>query len=68
MVANEPRHDDGRQALDELVKIPSVSAPFRAAITEAQFDPEEELASLSVAGFTSRPEVQRLNRNGIYIL
>jgi len=57
----------GRQALDELVEIPTVSAPFRAAITEAQLDPEEERASLTVGGFTSRPEVQRLNRNGIYI-
>ena len=57
----------GRQALDELVAIPSVSAPFRAAITEPQLDPEEERASLTVTGFTSRPEVQRLNRNGIYI-
>ena len=57
----------GRQALDELVEIPSVSAPFRAAITEPQLDPEEERASLTVTGFTSRPEVQRLNRNGIYI-
>src|SRR2546429_2575348 len=27
----------------------------------------EERASLTVAGFPSRPEVQRLNRNGIYI-
>src|SRR5207249_366053 len=57
----------GRQALEELVEIPSVSAPFRAAITEPQLDPEEEKASLTVSGFTSRPEVQRMNRNGIYI-
>ena len=57
----------GRQALDELVEIPAVAAPFRAAITEPQLDPEEEKASLTVNGFTSRPEVQRLNRNGIYI-
>src|SRR5205085_1313503 len=57
----------GRQALDELVEIPSVSAPFRAAITEPQLDPEEERASLTVTGLTSRPEVQRLNRNGIYV-
>src|SRR5205823_8590300 len=57
----------GRQGLDELVQIPLVSAPFRAAVTEAQLDPEEERASLTVAGFTSRPEVQRLNRNGICI-
>jgi DNA mismatch repair protein MutL len=57
----------GRQALDELVEIPEVSAPFRAAITEPELDPEEQKASLTVSGFTSRPEVQRLNRNGIYI-
>ena len=57
----------GRQGLDELVEIPLVSAPFRAAVTEAQLDPEEERASLTVAGFTSRPEVQRLNRNSTYI-
>jgi DNA mismatch repair protein MutL len=57
----------GRQSLDELVEIPSVSAPFRAAITEPELDPEEEKSSLNVTGFTSRPEVQRLNRNGIYI-
>jgi DNA mismatch repair protein MutL len=57
----------GRQSLDELVEIPSVSAPFRAAVTEPQLDPEEEKASLTVTSFTSRPEVQRLNRNGIYI-
>src|SRR5207249_8297077 len=31
----------GRQALEELVEIPTVSAPFRAAITEPQLDPEE---------------------------
>src|SRR3989454_7221365 len=54
----------GKQALDELVEIPSVSAPFRAAITEPELEPEEAKASLAVTGFTSRPEVQRLNRNG----
>src|SRR5262245_8040911 len=57
----------GRQALEELVEIPSVSAPFRAAITEPDLDPEEQKATLTVNGFTSRPDVQRLNRNGIYI-
>ncbi len=57
----------GRQSLDELVEIPAVSAAFRAAITEPELDPEEEKATLTVTGFTSRPEVQRLNRNGIYI-
>ena len=49
------------------MEIPPISAPFRAAVTEPQLDPEEQQASLTVTGFTSRPEVQRLNRNGIYI-
>ena len=57
----------GRQALEELVEIPTASAAFRAAITEPELEPEEEKSSLTVTGFTSRPEVQRLNRNGIYI-
>ncbi len=57
----------GRQALDELVEIPAVAAPFRTAITEPALDPEEEKATLTISGFTSRPEIQRPNRNGIYI-
>jgi DNA mismatch repair protein MutL len=57
----------GRQALDELVEIPLATAPFRAAITEPELEAEEEKATLTVSGFTSRPDVQRLNRNGIYI-
>src|SRR5271163_3486107 len=57
----------GRQALDELVEIPAVSAAFRAAITEPELEPEEEKSTLTVSGFTSRPEIQRTNRNGIYI-
>jgi DNA mismatch repair protein MutL len=57
----------GRQSLEELVEIPPVSAPFRAAITEPALDPEEEKSSLTVSGFTSRPDIQRANRNGIYI-
>jgi len=57
----------GRQALDELVEVPAATAPFRAAITEPELEPEEEKATLTVSGFTSRPEVQRPNRNGIYI-
>jgi DNA mismatch repair protein MutL len=57
----------GKQSLDELVEIPTVSAAFRAAITEPELEPEEEKARISVYGFTSRPEVQRPNRNGIYI-
>jgi DNA mismatch repair protein MutL len=57
----------GRQALEELVEIPVVSGPFRGAITEPEMDPSEGSANLTVTGFTSRPEVQRPNRNGIYV-
>src|SRR5271154_7290744 len=57
----------GKQALDELVEIPAVSAAFRAAITEPELEPDEEKSTLTVSGFTSRPEIQRTNRNGIYI-
>jgi DNA mismatch repair protein MutL len=57
----------GRQAMEELVEIPPTSAAFRAAITEPELEAGEESATLTVRGFTSRPEVQRPNRNGIYI-
>jgi len=57
----------GRAALEELMEIPPASAPVRAAITEPELEPEERAAQLSVGGFVSRPEVQRSNRNGIYI-
>jgi DNA mismatch repair protein MutL len=57
----------GRQALDELVEIPSVSAAFRAAITEPEMEAGEDAATLTVSGFTSRPDIQRPNRNGIYV-
>jgi DNA mismatch repair protein MutL len=57
----------GRQALDELVEISSVSAAFRAAITEPEMEAGEEAATLTVSGFTSRPDIQRPNRNGIYV-
>src|SRR4029077_15069477 len=57
----------GRQALEELVEIPPVSSPFRAAITEPELEEGEEKSSLTVSGFTSRPDIQRMNRNGIYI-
>ena len=57
----------GRQALEELVELTPVSAPFRSAITEPELEASEEKATLTVTGFTSRPEVQRPNRNGIYI-
>ena len=57
----------GRQALDELVEIPGVSVAFRAAITEPEMEAGEEAATLTVSGFTSRPDIQRPNRNGIYV-
>ncbi len=57
----------GRQALEELVEIPAMTAPFRAAITEPELGPEEQSATMTVSGFTSRPEVQRTNSSGIYI-
>ncbi len=57
----------GRQSLDELTEIPATEAPVRSAITEPPLEPEERAATLRVSGFTSRPEVQRSNRNGIYI-
>ena len=57
----------GRQALEELAEIPPNEAPVRSAITEPALEPDEQAATLRVTGFTSRPEVQRTNRNGIYI-
>jgi DNA mismatch repair protein MutL len=57
----------GKQSFDELIEIPVVGAAFRAAITEPELEQSEEKARLTVYGFTSRPEVQRPNRNGIYI-
>jgi DNA mismatch repair protein MutL len=57
----------GRQALDELFELLPVRAPMRAAITEAELTNEERAAELVVRGFASRPEVQRGNRNGIYV-
>jgi len=57
----------GRQALEELVELPAVSAPFRSAITEPELEPGEEKSTLTITGFTSRPDIQRPNRNGIYI-
>src|ERR1700752_1654196 len=57
----------GRQALEELVEIPPNEAPMRSAITEPAIESDEQAATLRVSGFTSRPEVQRTNRNGVYI-
>ncbi|HXN29138.1 MAG TPA: DNA mismatch repair endonuclease MutL [Candidatus Acidoferrales bacterium] len=57
----------GRQSLEELTEIPASEAAVRGAITEPPLEAEERAATLRVSGFTSRPEVQRSNRNGIYI-
>lgn len=57
----------GRQALDELMEIPANESPVRSAITEPAIEADEQAATLRVTGFTSRPEVQRTNRNGTYI-
>src|ERR1700688_4538470 len=57
----------GRQMLEEMIEIAPVSTPIRAAITEAELDDAGHAAELIVRGFISRPEVQRSNRNGIYV-
>ncbi len=57
----------GRQAAMEMVEMTPQEAPIRAAITEAELEPGEEAARIRISGFVSRPEIQRTNRNGIYI-
>jgi len=57
----------GRQALEELVEMPEAKGPFRASVTEPAMEPGEEANTLRVTGFVSRPEVQRPNRNGIFV-
>ena len=57
----------GRQALEEMLEISPVSGPIRASITEPELEPDEMAAQISVRGFVSRPQVQRSNRNNIYI-
>ncbi len=57
----------GRQALDDLFELLPVRSPMRAAITEVELSSEERAAEIVVRGFASRPEVQRGNRNGIYV-
>ncbi len=57
----------GRQALDEMVEVPEVSSAIRAAITEPELDEAGRASQISVRGFISRPEVQRANRNGIFV-
>jgi DNA mismatch repair protein MutL len=57
----------GRQAAMEMVEMAPVEAPIRAAITEPELEPGEGAARIRISGFVSRPEIQRTNRNGIYI-
>jgi DNA mismatch repair protein MutL len=57
----------GRQTLAEMIEIAPVSAPIRGAITEPNAEAPTGSGELTVRGFVSRPEVQRANRNGIYI-
>jgi DNA mismatch repair protein MutL len=57
----------GRQALEELMEIPETEAPIHTAITEPPIEADEKAPTVRVTGFASRPEVQRTNRNGIYI-
>jgi DNA mismatch repair protein MutL len=57
----------GRQALDELFEIPPTSAPVRAAMTEPALEEAERASVVTISGFASRPQVQRPNRNGIYV-
>src|SRR5579875_2778435 len=57
----------GRQAAAELLELAPTEAPIRAAITEPELEPGEDAARIRVSGFVSRPEIQRANRNGIYI-
>src|SRR5712691_7559751 len=60
-------HPSGKQPFDELLKIPVVSPPFAPPSPSPELEPSEEKARLTVSGFTSRPDIQRTNRNGIYI-
>ncbi|HKV29000.1 MAG TPA: DNA mismatch repair endonuclease MutL [Candidatus Acidoferrales bacterium] len=57
----------GRQAVAEMVEMQPAEAPIRAAITEPEMEAGDETSRIRVSGFVSRPEVQRTNRNGIYI-
>jgi DNA mismatch repair protein MutL len=57
----------GRQTLEELIEIPEQSAPMRFSITDPEPDEGEAAEHISVRGFASRPQIERPNRNNIYI-
>ena len=57
----------GRQSLQELVEMPITEGPMRASIAEPALEEGERAAAIRISGFVSRPEVQRSNRNGIYV-
>jgi DNA mismatch repair protein MutL len=58
----------GAQALDQLIEIKAVERrlPVVASFEEADSEPLEAAGLVRLSGFVSRPEVQRLNRNGVY--
>ncbi|HVB35183.1 MAG TPA: DNA mismatch repair endonuclease MutL [Patescibacteria group bacterium] len=57
----------GRQSLDELIEIPEHSAPMRVSTIEPEDGSADAVEMLSVRGFASRPQIERPNRNNIYI-
>ncbi|HUP04723.1 MAG TPA: DNA mismatch repair endonuclease MutL [Bryobacteraceae bacterium] len=67
----------GSQALEDLVEIgarernlflPAPSAPPTQAIAESRAEPEEPaVRTFRLTGFFSRPQVQKANRNSIFI-
>jgi DNA mismatch repair protein MutL len=57
----------GRQSLEGLIEIPEHSAPMRPSITEPEAGSDEAAEMLGVRGFASRPQIERPNRNNIYI-
>ncbi|HEY4708985.1 MAG TPA: DNA mismatch repair endonuclease MutL [Candidatus Acidoferrales bacterium] len=57
----------GRQALEELTEIPPNEGAVPSVVAGSDPEAHEQAATLRVTGFASRPEVQRSNRNGIYI-
>lgn len=66
----------GSDVLDELIELDPVSKvleiappappPWRA-VEEAQLPREKEVHTFTLQGFVSKPQVQKLNRNAIYV-